>query len=46
MAAYTGQEVTWEFALKESKLNLVRNVTAFGEMPVDEVAMPGKTPLV
>ena len=46
MAAYTGQEVTWDFALKESKLNLVRNVTAFGEMPVDEVAMPGKTPLV
>lgn len=46
MAAYTGQEVTWDFVLKESKLNLVRNVTAFGEMPVDEVAIPGKTPLV
>ncbi len=46
MAAYTGQEVTWEFALKESNLNLVRDVTAFGDMPVDEVAMPGKTPLV
>jgi predicted dehydrogenase len=46
MAAYTGQEVTWDFALKESKLNLVKNLTQFGDMPVDEVAMPGKTPLI
>jgi len=46
MAAYTGQELTWDFALKESKLNLVKNLTQFGDMPVDEVAMPGKTPLV
>jgi predicted dehydrogenase len=46
MSAYTGQKVTWDFALKESKLNLMRNVTEFGDMPVDEVAMPGKTPLI
>ncbi len=45
MAAYTGQEVTWDFVLKESKLNLVRNVTSFGAMPVDPVAIPGRTPL-
>ncbi|MGQ9791591.1 MAG: Gfo/Idh/MocA family oxidoreductase [Armatimonadota bacterium] len=46
MAAYTGQEVTWDFVLRESKLNLVKDVTQFGEMPEDSVAIPGKTPLV
>lgn len=46
MAAYTGKKVTWDFAMNESKLNLMRDVTEFGEMPVDEVAIPGKTPLI
>ncbi|MEJ5250405.1 MAG: Gfo/Idh/MocA family oxidoreductase [Chthonomonadetes bacterium] len=46
MAAYTGQEVTWDFVLKESKLNLVKDIKEFGEMPVDPVAIPGRTPLV
>ncbi len=46
MSAYTGQEVTWEFALDESKLDLMREVREFGPMPVDPIALPGKTPLV
>jgi len=46
MSAYTGKRVTWQFALKESKLNLMKDVTEFGDMPVDEVAMPGKTELI
>ena len=45
MAAYTGKVVTWEQALN-SELNLMRDVTEFGDMPVDEVAIPGKTKLV
>jgi predicted dehydrogenase len=45
MAAYTGQEVTWDFAMK-SKLALFPKKLEFGPFPCDEVAMPGKTPLV
>jgi predicted dehydrogenase len=45
MSAYTGQEVTWEQALN-SKLDLVPKQLAFGPMPVDPVATPGKTLLV
>lgn len=46
MSAYTGKEVTWDFALNESELNLMRDITEFGDMPVDPIAVPGKTPLV
>ncbi|MFQ6133890.1 MAG: Gfo/Idh/MocA family protein [Armatimonadota bacterium] len=46
MSAYTGKEVSWEFALNESQLNLMREVTEFGDMPVDPVAIPGKTELI
>ncbi len=45
MSAYTGKEVTWEQALN-SKLNLMRDVTEFGDMEVDEVAIPGETELI
>ncbi len=45
MSAYTGKEVTWEQALN-SKLNLMRDVTEFGDMAVDEVAIPGETELI
>jgi predicted dehydrogenase len=44
MAAYTGQEVTWDFATT-SKLDLVPKNLAFGPLPVAEVAVPGKTKL-
>ncbi len=42
MAAYTGQEVTWEQALN-SKENLMPEKLEFGPLPVPPVAMPGKT---
>ncbi len=46
MSAYTGKEVTWDFVMRESKLNLVRDIRAFGDMPVDPVPMPGQTELI
>ncbi|MGQ9729977.1 MAG: Gfo/Idh/MocA family protein [Candidatus Zipacnadales bacterium] len=47
MSAYSGKKVTWDFAMNESKLNLMEKIpTEFGDMPVDEVAMPGRTPLI
>lgn len=45
MSAYTGKEVTWEQALA-SKLDLAPPRYEFGPLPVAEVAMPGRTPLV
>ncbi len=45
MAAYTGQEVTWEQALN-SKLDLTPPSYEFGPLPTPEVAIPGRTPLV
>ncbi len=46
MSAYTGQRVTWDWALNESRLNLMQDITEFGDLEVEEVAMPGRTPLV
>lgn len=48
MSAYTGKVVTWDFVMNTSQLNLLERAEKleFGPMPVDEVAMPGKTPLV
>jgi len=45
MSAYTGQEVAWDQALN-SQLNLVVENPQFGDKPVDEVPMPGRTPLI
>ncbi|MEZ6195080.1 MAG: Gfo/Idh/MocA family oxidoreductase [Planctomycetota bacterium] len=45
MAAYTGKEVTWDFAMN-SQLDIVPSELVFGDMPVPEVATPGVTPLV
>lgn len=48
MSAYTGKVVTWDFVMNTSRLNLLERAEKleFGPMPVDEVALPGKTPLV
>ncbi|MCC6426776.1 MAG: Gfo/Idh/MocA family oxidoreductase [Phycisphaerales bacterium] len=47
MAAYTGQEVTWDFAMNKSKLKLGPERYEFGpSLAVDEVAMPGRTKLI
>jgi len=45
MAAYTGQEVTWEQAMASEEL-LMPSALAFGEHEIPPVAMPGKTKLV
>jgi len=45
LAAYTGQSVTWEQA-RDSTLDLMPKSLAFGDLPVAEVAIPGRTPLI
>lgn len=48
MSAYTGKVVTWDFVMNTSQLNLLERAEKleFGPMPVEGVALPGKTPLV
>ncbi len=46
MSAYTGQEVTWEFALNQSKQNYVLDHPKPGPGVVEAMAVPGKTRLV
>lgn len=46
MAAYTGQEVTWDFAMNQSRLDLTPERYAWGPAPKVEVAMPGTTKLI
>jgi len=46
MAAYTGQEVTWDWAMNESKLDLWPEPLEFGPMPTSPVAVPGYTQLI
>jgi predicted dehydrogenase len=43
MAAYTGQEITWDMAMN-SKESLLPEKLEFGPLPTPPVAMPGKTP--
>jgi predicted dehydrogenase len=46
MSAYTGQEVSWDWALNESQLDLRPPKYEMGELPVPPVAIPGQTPLI
>lgn len=46
MACYTGQEVTWEWALNESKEDLSPPAYEFGPLAVPPVAIPGVNKLV
>jgi myo-inositol 2-dehydrogenase / D-chiro-inositol 1-dehydrogenase len=43
MAAYSGQEVTWEQALNSQLRLMPENLTMQTPMPVPEVAIPGRT---
>ena len=45
MAAYTGQEITWEQALN-SEESLMPAKLEWGDLAVAPVAMPGQTKLV
>jgi predicted dehydrogenase len=46
MSAYTGRALSWDWAMKASKLDLFPVQLEFGPNPVDAVAVPGVTPLV
>jgi predicted dehydrogenase len=46
MSAYTGREVSWDWVLKSSKLDLTPPQYGFGPLPVAPVAVPGETPLI
>ena len=45
MAAYTGREVSFNWLMNSSKLDLFPKELKFGPNPVPPVAVPGKTPL-
>jgi predicted dehydrogenase len=45
LSAYTGKDVSWDQALT-SKLDLAPPSYSMGDLPVPEVAVPGKTPLI
>lgn len=46
MSAYTGQEVTWDWALNTSTLDLTPPAWEMGALPVPPVAIPGVDQLV
>ena len=46
MSAYTGRALKWDWAMKASKLDLRPPEYKFGDLPLDPVAIPGRTPLV
>jgi len=46
MSAYTGRELSWEWAMNASKLDLRPDTYEFGPLPVQPVAVPGKTKLL
>jgi predicted dehydrogenase len=46
MSAYTGRAISWEWAMNSSKLDLTPPKFEFGPVPVEPVAIPGKTPLI
>lgn len=46
MSAYTGRELSWDWVLNSSKLDLVPAKLELGEAPPLEVPVPGRTPLV
>jgi predicted dehydrogenase len=46
MSAYTGRALKWDWAMKASTLDLRPAKYEMGPLPVEPVAMPGRTPLV
>jgi predicted dehydrogenase len=46
MSAYTGREVSWDWVMNASQLDLMPAQCAFGDLPFDPVAVPGQTKLV
>jgi len=46
MSAYTGRALKWDWAMNASKLDLRPAKYEFGDLPLDPVAIPGKTQLI
>jgi len=46
MSAYTGRALKWDWAMKASKLDLTPPKYEFSDLPVEPVAIPGKTRLI
>ena len=46
MSAYTGRELSWDWVMNASKLDLTPPKMEFGDVAALEVPVPGKTPLV
>jgi predicted dehydrogenase len=46
MSAYTGRALSWDWAMKGSKLDLSPEKYDWIDLPVREVAVPGKTQLI
>jgi len=46
MSTYTGRELKWDWAMNASKLRLGPEKYEFGPLPVEEIAVPGKTKLI
>jgi len=46
MSAYTGREVSWDWVMNASQLDLTPPKFEFGDLPFDPVAIPGQTKLV
>jgi hypothetical protein len=46
ISAYTGRELSWDWAMKASKLDLSPAKYDFGELPAEPPASPGKTQLI
>ncbi|MBN2448251.1 MAG: gfo/Idh/MocA family oxidoreductase, partial [Phycisphaerae bacterium] len=46
MSTYTGREVSWDWIMNSSQLDLTPPAYALGSLPVRPVAVPGETPLV
>ncbi|MBU0640310.1 MAG: Gfo/Idh/MocA family oxidoreductase [Planctomycetes bacterium] len=46
MSAYTGREISWNWVMNSSELDLTPPHYEFGEVPITPVAMPGVTKLI
>ena len=46
MSAYTGQRISWDWAMEASQLDLRPPAYEMGDLPVPPVAVPGETKLV
>ena len=46
MSAYTGREISWDWAMNSSKLDLTPKTFEWGDIKTDPVPIPGKTELI